>query len=173
GTYVGTIVTNGLSQVDFKMGSAAAGGGEAVIGVWNTYNRVTIENLIQDTTTTWVYNTNVWRATNGSSTNRVSAVAGLREDPFSAHNQQSAYNSTGYSQFAAGVCLDAANSLNGTTAWGWSVSSSGYGVSLGTFATMIFGFHFFQAVENATFVPSGSNVFYGSPVHGLSYQWRH
>jgi len=173
GTYVGTIYTNSSSQVDFKMGSAAAGGGEAVIGVWNTYNRVSVESIVQDTTATWAYNITAWRATNGSSTNRVSAVAGFREDPFSAHNQQSAYNSTGYSQFAAGVCFDGANSLNGTTAWGWSVSSSGYGVSIGTFGTMILGLHSLQAVENATFVPSGSNVFYGSPVHGLSYRWRY
>ena len=173
GTYVGTIYTNSASQLDFKLGGSAMGGGEALICLWNTYNRVLVEGLVQDATANWTYNTSTWRPTNGSLTNRVSVVAGLREDPFSAQNQQIAYNSTGYSQFAAGICLDATNAINGTTAWGWSTSSSGYGLSLGSTTATVLGVHFYQAVENATFVPSGSNVFYGSPVHGLSYQLKY
>lgn len=173
GTYIGTIYTNSASQLDFKLGGSAMGGGEALICFWNTYNRVLVEGLVQDATANWTYNTSTWRPTNGSLTNRVSVVAGLREDPFSAQNQQIAYNSTGYSQFAAGICLDATNAINGTTAWGWSTSSSGYGLSLGSTTATVLGFHFYQAVENATFVPSGSNVFYGSPVHGLSYQVKY
>lgn len=79
GTYVGTIVTNSSSQVDFKMGSAAVDGGEAMIGVWNTYNRVSVAGIVSSSVVSWpaISGTRVFA---GSATFRATMVSGLAED---------------------------------------------------------------------------------------------
>ncbi len=79
GTYVGTIVTNGSSQVDFKMGSAAAGGGEAFIGVWNAYNRMSVAGIVSSSVGSWPV-INGTRVFAGSATFRATMVSGLAED---------------------------------------------------------------------------------------------
>ena len=78
GTYVGTIRTNGSSQVDFIVPSSAAAGGTAgVIGIWNAYNQDMFVASSQDSTDSWSYTTASWRASNNSSTMRTSFVTGL------------------------------------------------------------------------------------------------
>ena len=79
GTYVGTIATNGSSQVDFKTGSAAPGGGEAVIGVWNTYNRVAVTGVVSSNVASWAAIDGA-RPFAGSATFRATIVSGLAED---------------------------------------------------------------------------------------------
>jgi hypothetical protein len=79
GTFVGTIATNGSSQVDFKMGSMAAGGGEASIGIWNTYNRVSVAGVVSSSVATWPA-ANGTRPFAGSATFRATMVSGLAED---------------------------------------------------------------------------------------------
>jgi hypothetical protein len=88
GTYVGTIATNGSSLVDFKMGSAAPGGGEAFIGVWNTYNRVSVAGVVSSSTPSWAM-INGTRPFAGSATFRATMVSGLAEDCLSGVAQSS------------------------------------------------------------------------------------
>lgn len=80
GTYVGTIYCNGSSQVDFKLGTTAANGGEAFIGLWNAYNRRQTGGFVGETTNSWGSSSAAWRPYNGSATNRISMVRGLNED---------------------------------------------------------------------------------------------
>ncbi|MCF8533121.1 MAG: hypothetical protein K9G48_08970 [Reyranella sp.] len=82
GTYVGTIYANSSSQMDFKRGGAAVGGGEAVIGVWNAYSRVSVGGVVSSSASTWVV-ANGTRAFATSPTFRATMVSGLAEDGLS------------------------------------------------------------------------------------------
>jgi hypothetical protein len=81
GTYVGTIRTNGSSQVDIIFGGAGAAGGESTIqGVWNMYNRVVGAFTNFDNTDTWNYTTNSYRIRDGNVANRTIYLAGWQTD---------------------------------------------------------------------------------------------
>lgn len=80
GVYLGSIYANGSSQVDFKMGSVAANGGEAFIGLWNAYNRVEIAGFLGDSSDSWPYATAAFRPAHGSQTMRVSCLQGLQAE---------------------------------------------------------------------------------------------
>lgn len=86
GTYVGTTYSNSSSQLDWILGSAAAGGGAAWLGVWNAYNRKPVATSVTDSTTSWSTSTSSTPApmNNGATgsglNNRMTAVFGLPED---------------------------------------------------------------------------------------------
>ena len=98
GTYVGTIRSNGSSQIDWKLGSAAAGGGAAVLGVWSTYNRIEFAPSARDTTDSWTYTSATLRQFNNSTGNQVSAVIGLSEDAVTADVFGQTSNNSGSEQ---------------------------------------------------------------------------
>jgi hypothetical protein len=87
GTYVGTIRTNSFGGVDWNTGTSAAGGGAAVLGVWNAYNRLDFAVDVNDSGS-WTTNAGPagaaylldYLATGAGSNNRISAVTGLAED---------------------------------------------------------------------------------------------
>jgi hypothetical protein len=83
GTYVGTILTGGSAgQIDFKFGSAAAGGSAARAGVWNMYNRALGAFIVLDTNGGWNPTLlSTWEPYDNSSTNRITFVTGLADDP--------------------------------------------------------------------------------------------
>jgi len=88
GTYVGSIYTNASSQIDFKLGSYAAGYGEAFIGIWNAYNRVKVSGTINTSTASWgCIGGGVQKVFNQSATARASMVSGLAEDCVLSHAQ--------------------------------------------------------------------------------------
>ena len=78
GTYVGTVRSNGAATVDWALGSLAAGGGAAFLGIWNAYNRVEISGLVSDSTASWNYSSTTWRPANNSTTLRFSYVRAPR-----------------------------------------------------------------------------------------------
>lgn len=154
GTYVGTIRTNGSSTVDWILGTAATGGGAAFFGVWNAYNRVPVKTIVSDTSVSWTYATVAWRAANGSSTIRVSAVRGLDIDGIDA--EYSAVGSAGASTtIRTGVGLDKTNGFSGTSD-NLSVSSL-VGMHGKYSGLMGLGWHYISAVEyNSTTTASTS-----------------
>jgi len=88
GTYVGSIYANVSSQIDFKLGSYAAGYGEAFIGIWNAYNRVKVSGTINTSTASWaLIGGVVQKVFNQSATARASMVSGLAEDCVLSHAQ--------------------------------------------------------------------------------------
>jgi len=105
GTYVGSICTNASSQIDFKLGSYAAGYGEAFIGIWNAYNRVKVSGTINTSTSSWGINGSlIQKVFNLSATARASMVSGLAEDCVLSHAQ-------------AYITCDAATTLYMGMAW--------------------------------------------------------
>ncbi|MCF8533055.1 MAG: hypothetical protein K9G48_08635 [Reyranella sp.] len=105
GVYVGSIYTNGSSQVDFKRGGLAAAGDAAVIGLWNQYQRVPVAGFIGDTDNSWTYVPTQPRPAHGSPTIRVTVIAGAREDYL-----QSDYKALHNDGGATGYCAVGHNS---------------------------------------------------------------
>lgn len=167
GTYVGTIRTNGSSQVDFIFGASATGGTAGFVGVWNAYNRVKFSHFVRDDTNTWTYNGS-YRSSNASDAMRVSFVRGLNEDgvfAFASVMMTNSASSAGH----AGIALDATNTNNGTGGEG-AVSTSGAQPCCYANPAVGLGFHFLQLTEattgaavNVTFMgDNGSQANYGN-----------
>lgn len=167
GTYVGTIRTNGSSQVDFIFGASGTGGVAGVVGVWNAYNRVKFSHFVRDDTNSWTYN-GAYRSSNASTAMRVSFVRGLNEDgvfAFAAVMMTNSASSAGH----AGICLDNTNDNNGTGGEG-AVNTSGAQPCCYANPAVGLGFHFLQLTEattgaavNVTFMgDNGSQANYGN-----------
>lgn len=88
-TYVGSFycTANGQTGMAFKP-SAAAGGTNNVLGLFNAYNRCKVSAKARDNTASWTYNVVTWRAANNSVSNRISLIDGLAEVNIFAVNQQ-------------------------------------------------------------------------------------
>ena len=171
GTYVGTIRTNGSSQVDYSFGGTATGGTAAIFGVWNMYNRVTVSAEVRDDTDSWSYSTTSFRAANASNSMRASFVAGLNEDGISATYSGASANS-GSNAMQISIGYDSTSSPSGTYQL-WNSSSIGPSASdLRRLPGL--GFHYVQAIERG----NTSATFYGDNgagtvvSTGLSFAWR-
>lgn len=164
GTYVGTIRSNGSSQIDWKLGSAAAGGGEAWLGVWNMYNRVDERPRVQDSVDSYTYQSGTVRSMNNSNTNRISVIRGMDDDAVLVQRTQLAQISTSADQPHIGLALDATNTLGTAPAEMQQLftgSSSFYQKAYASYGGRPgIGWHFWQATEkcNGTTAPC---TFYG------------
>jgi hypothetical protein len=167
GTYVGTIRSNGSSQIDWKLGSSAAGGGEAFLGVWNMYNRVTVATMVQDTTDSWTYQSGTWRSMNNSSTNRASFVAGLSEDGFSARNSVLAQLTATSDQIVIAFGLNSTSALAANSNIGNCTSTVSANSQPNAFysGVMPLGFNYLQCIERCTSTTNPVTVYgdAGSP----------
>lgn len=159
GTYVGTVRSNGSSQIDYTFGGNATGGTPGFFGVWNAYNRVPASATVGETTASWVYSTSTWRASNNSSGNRSYFVIGLNEDAVEARLYSHASLGSGPVVPAIGIGLNTTTAISGpaigpgNTAT-LSTTSTGYSGFVGI------GFHYLSANEYGS---GGSSTFYGAP----------
>jgi hypothetical protein len=168
GTYVGTIRSNASSLIDWIFGANGNPPTAGFFGVWNMYNRVSVGSLLGDTTTSWTYATATWRSANNTNNARFSYVSGLAEDLF-----ETAYSAMIFNTSA----------INGSVGIGYDVTNSPSGVSINSgvqqvspiaamFLTTSLGFHFHQAIEDA----SGATVTFFSnntPVQaGVAFKAR-
>lgn len=83
GTYVGTVASNGSSQIDYIFGASASGGTAASLMVWNAYNRVSTGTVVTDSGATYTYTSSTIRQARASAGNQVGFVLGLQEDAVS------------------------------------------------------------------------------------------
>lgn len=142
GTYVGSVRTNGSSQIDVNFGALASGGTAALIGIWNAYNQVPWTAFVADTTDSWSQST-AWANANGSATMRVSVLSGLAEGLINAEYW----------------CIASTSSAAAKSGIGYDTSSAFFGVTgntNGSFAIPVpakytripeLGWHYFQAIE--------------------------
>lgn len=164
GTYVGTVRTDGSSQVNWNFApSAAAGGAEAKLHVFNAYNRVFTYGISQDSTGSWSYGTATWRSLDNSTSNRISYIDGLSELTIIA-SLQAALNQSGGGLYHFGVNRDS------TTATPPSSTMSQIGSTNGTVQyevnyTPSLGYHYLQAMEASG--SGGSTTVYGQISMGL------
>lgn len=172
GTFVGTVRSDGTSQINWHVGGLSVAGTAALLGVWNTYNRIEVSGLVGDTTSSWSYSTGTWRAANGSNTMRVSAVVGLQEDFFQANYVGATANTGGVSSSLAGVGFDSTSAPSGRFPLSGAFNYAGTPLSFnpqGSFAMQPLGFHFMQALEwgGATWYGNGS-----TSQSGLTYRGK-
>lgn len=150
GTYVGTIRSNGTATIDVKFGTLAAGGGAAVFGVWNAYNRALARALVQDSTASWTYTSATPRSANNSATNRVSFVSGIAADAIQAiYAGALTLPSAVGGFFAIGHVIDVTNTFNHRYTATNPTAVANIFFSNGIFGAYPpqLGFHFIQAVE--------------------------
>jgi hypothetical protein len=168
-TYVGTIYVSatGTTSVQFKP-SAAAGGSNNVIGIWNAYNRVPISSLESDSTTGFTYSGTTWEPLDDNVHNRVTYLDGLGLSPVSGQVTTIAYNTNNGNGTAIGIDEDSTSNTPLVRASYQSANASGIGAS--NFAaeenfTPAIGFHYLQAMQQSpngttsTFAFNGSQTF--------------
>jgi len=170
GTYVGTIATNDSSLVDFKMGSVAAGGGEATIGVWNTYNRVSVAGVVSSSVATWSA-VNGTRVFAGSATFRATMVSGLAEDCLSgvAQDYMSFDNVT-----SAGVAIGFRGLTPFGAAQGFYYNGGGWPATINAHAKTrpFLGIGYWAGLEICTNFTSSFVNCIGSSTY-VAYDWRY
>jgi hypothetical protein len=167
GTYLGTIHTNGSNQLDWKLGSAAAGGGPAYLSVWNVSNRGDFFPSVLDSTASWTYGASAARPMNNSTNNRISFVRGLNTDPITAtiQSQIQPYNGLGAGNL---VGLDsitdqaASSTASATAAQGAGITAVAVQNSARFAGLPGLGFHYVQALEFQGSPAIGSGTWYGS-----------
>lgn len=151
-TYLGTIycTANGQTGMAFSP-SAAAGGANAILGLWNAYNRVTYTSRSSDSTANWTYASATWRAANNNTSNRISYIDGLGQSSVRANYAQ---------PISVPINTAAAIGVNRDST---SATPTTYGQANGLAAGATFipfvskysllapsiGFHFIQAMESA------------------------
>lgn len=150
GTYVGTIRSNGSSQIDFILGGSASGGTESVLNVWNYYNRAKVRAEVTDSGTSYTYTTATIRSMRASATNRVSFVSGLAEDCIDVNLRIGCTTvaSAGAGMYF-GIGLDTTTAFTYLTTLAFSQAASAlsfYDMNTSMLAPQI-GSHYIQALE--------------------------
>ena len=161
GTFVGTTRSDVNNKLTWQSGSSILGGGQALMFVWNAYNRVDVFTEVSDSTLTWTpaalnppYDP---VPLNSSLGNRVTFVTGLREDAIQAAIWQPMYTNSG--NIMVGIGFDSINTMGGPSGWvaGATTASGVHGVV--NVYPAVMGVHFMQAMQWAA--GAGGWVFYG------------
>lgn len=171
GTWVGTVRSNGSSQIDWIFGALAAGGTAGFFGLWNAYNRVNVATMVRDSTDSWTLAASSIRAANNSTTMRVTMVRGADEEPVVA--QYACPTGGGATQASCGIGLDSTSAMTGYFGFNGSITVTVIGGYAGLPGL---GVHYVQAMESAQV--GGTQTFYGDAgaatyiQNGLSVQLR-
>lgn len=173
GTHIGTIMSDGSSQINWVLGGASAGGTAAILGVWNAYNRELVTARVQDSTASWTYTSNTVRAVDASNNNRVTFVTGAAVDAIHAtYGDNVSLPSGAGATFAIwGFAMDSTSAFDRTAGFGstaptgatfnWQAASGWY--------KPVLGLHFIQATEQSdnTHVTTFSGAGSGFNTQGL------
>lgn len=178
GTYLGTFLTNASAgQVDLKFGTAAAGGGAAVMSIWNAYNRVMSAVVVEDsvanfsTTATGTYQPMDVTGTGSGLNNRITFVTGNGSDAIDSSITLGAQPAAS-AQMQWGIGVNITNGINSRCITGITAVSSG--VSGQTVPCRVYvapGLNFLQGIMYST---SNSSIFVGSAAPafgGLTASW--
>ncbi len=149
--YVGTIRTTGTTTTEDSHSKRF---------VWNYYNRALRYQYVNETTNSWTYATDAWRAANASSSNRVEFVIGINEALVVGEVMALVLGSTtSINYIATGIGVDS-STANSAKVFGSSADS---GATLQVWATYEgypgIGYHYLQWVERGN---TSSVTFYGT-----------
>lgn len=164
GTYVGTVRSNGSSQIDWIYGAAASSGTAGVFGVWNMYNRVLVSSVTSDNGSSYTYNSTTWRAARASNTMRCSLVRGMDEDIVDALYQVT-MNGGASGDVQIGIGLDSTSANSAQIAPYFSLGTA-VGAAPAAYAGYPgLGFHYLQALEHQLATATAAGFY---PVVGAS-----
>lgn len=160
GTYLGTIFSTANGQTAFQFGSANTSGQNAVLGVFNAYNKGSISTAVNDTTASWSYTILAFRQANASASNQIQLVDGLGTIFVNAEYGTNSSVGTG-GGVATGVGLDSTTTASGRISF-INASTSGDGVASyrGTVGS---GLHTLAALEKGN--GSAASTFFGGTPH--------
>ncbi len=168
-TYLGTMYATANGQTGMAcFPTAAAGGTNNILGLWNAYNRVPITAQCLDSAVSWTYTTAAWRNANNSASNRISFVDGLGQSNFIGSYNQTVYNpaTSGYEVVGVGV--------NSTTSGGVFVSEGSGSTQNAVYAQHnsypIMGFNYIQALEYSDGIHAATFYGGGAALQLLSLQ---
>lgn len=166
GTFVGSVRSDGSSQINMKFGTLASGGGMATLGVSNAYNEVLTQAHVRDSTANWTYSSATYRNVNASASNRVNFLSCLAQNAISATYTEGQVNLVNavLANVAVGFSLDSTTPDYAVVYF----SSSGIAGSASVHGTLTpqLGFHFVQAVEKSD--GTNSNQFIGNGAQHLN-----
>jgi hypothetical protein len=151
-TYLGSIYTtgNGETSVQFHL-SAASGGSNPVIGLWNAYNRVKIEASEFDSKSSWTYvapSGGGIQPADNSTNNRITYLDGLAQTNISAKYQSVLYPVS--QGGGVGVGIDSTSAFSGLAGAENSVSTVQYNSEEGKASSYpLLGLHYVQALEGS------------------------
>ncbi len=159
--YLGTIrTTSTTGQTQTKFGGFASGGGEAWFGLWNAGNRVAVSYQLGDTDNSWTYSGTTHRASNNSSTMRVSCVRGLEVEPVTS-NFIGSVTHTADNAGTHAIGLDSTTSAElGTMALTFSTAGITFQHTCSYTGNVGLGFHYLSGLES-TNTGASAVTFYG------------
>lgn len=105
-TYLGTVLANGNGSITYNLGTAASGGGLAVLGVWNAYNQVDVKTTVNDSKTSWPYASATIRYADNSTLNAAVFVVGLPNNSVAAWYYANASGSGAGGGIRCGFAMD-------------------------------------------------------------------
>jgi hypothetical protein len=164
-TYLGSVymTANGQTSMQLKP-SAASGGTNNVLGVYNAYNRVRVTAYCRDNAGSWNYSTATWRAANGASgntNNKISFLDGLQESQVTGNYSIMGYTSTNTIGEYIGLNVDSSTTTPDIAATMAGTGGANQYSVTETFYPLL-GLHYVQAVEYAS--GSGTASFYATNV---------
>lgn len=168
GTYVGTVKTNGSSQIDFDYG----GGGptRARFYVWNMYNRIHHAAVIVDDTSSYTYSTFAYRIAHANLEMMVEGIVGWAEDSSQATHTAVCQTVAVTNAFmAVEVAANSTDNIAGSVGYvqtpgAWAVIIPVISAAVGAVGI---GWNYFAAVETSdgsnanTFNVAGTNTLQG------------
>ena len=173
GTYVGTFVADsGGGTVSWNTGTGASGGGQALLDVWNMYNRVRVSASVTDTGASYTYTAATIRQARASATNGLQCVFGQVEDGVAVNDN------TKNSIAASGGFIFVGVGLNSTTAFAYQPSvvvdevavATTFGAQAPGFVMPALGVNSINALEEGD--GTNANTFDLSSLNVLSAQLR-
>lgn len=164
GLYVGTITTNGSSQVDWIVGASGTAG---FYGVWNAYNRHRFIAVVQDSGAGYTYNSTTVRQAHADTKMQCTVLQGISGESINANFSLSVASHAS----AAGQCGVGWNASNAYTGIVGFQGSAGTTLSIfGAYGAPFLGKLVVYACENCN--NSGFNVTFNSaPNNGLTVQF--
>ena len=152
GTYLGSIYATGNGQTTMDVAPiSASGGGNAIGGLFNAYNRVSVKLSSSDSAAAWSYNTSTWRVADGNNNNRSTWLDGLQQVSVTASYQDQVILTAATASGAIGILFDATSgtpSIYGTYTQPGGTSGTNKGSVFVNLSTApLLGLHFAQAME--------------------------
>lgn len=150
GFYLGSVyaTANGQTAMQLKP-SAATGGTNNVLGLWNAYNRVRVAAYCRDNKSSWLYSTASWRAADNSTSNKISFLDGLQQSQVTGNYAVMGASTVDTVGGYIGLNVDASTAtpnITSTAASAASETSASQPSVTETFYPLL-GLHYIQAVE--------------------------
>lgn len=153
GTYVGTVRSDGSSQINDSTSRRC---------VWNMYNRVKRSLACSDSTNSWTYTTATFRQTNNDTTvgtNRVEIIRGLDEDSVAFTNCQT-FQSNNSAMAVCGIGISSTSTNSAANYAGGMTNTNTTIVVVSTYTgTPGLGYYYIQRLEQSQ--ASGTTTWYG------------